>query len=222
MEDKKYTNPHDGLYEIVGDLWSMEKLQEAAEKKTQADSTKPVSLPASQKTDRLPSFDMIYKTADESIDWTDIISGRTLPGIDPASKRGQFLSGIAGEVLAGSLPAYASVLQEVRPLDDMKPYAHRIRVRALSADEVQVTFAAFPEDAALNDAQYAEYLCGIALRCARDIFAVLPVTSVHVTASAKESEVLDVTFSRAAFARTRFSFIDPVGYVREQGAVLHV
>ena len=222
MADKPYTNPLDGLYEIVGDLWNLQKLEEAAAQQQPVKPGPAASLPTAPKKAEapapLPSFDQIWQTADESIDWTDILSGRNTMGLDPLSPRWKFLRQHAQNVLSGSLTDYADVLREVRPLDDMKKYAHHIRVRALSSDEIAVTYEAFEEDAADNATAYEHYLCGIALRCARDIFAVLPVTHVQVTASAAGKQQLQVRFKRSDMQKTLFNFIDPVDFVRDLGA----
>lgn len=225
MSEKNYTNPLDGLYEIVGDLWNMQKLEEAASKmhheltsaQKEAKPSSSAAVPP-EASAPLPSFDQIWKTADESIDWTDILSGRNTMEIDPGSPRWKFLRTHAENVLKGSLADYAAVLQEVRPLDDMKKYAHHIRVRALSPDEIAVSYEAFEDDAADNAIAYEHYLCGIALRCARDIFAVLPVTSVQVKASSGGKQQLLVRFKRSDMQKTLFNFIDPVDFVRDLGA----
>ena len=222
MEEKNYTNPLDGLYEIVGDLWNKQKLQDAAaEAAKKAGVPAPAQAPAAAQGEpepALPSFDQIWKTADETIDWTDILAGRNTMGLDPNGRRWLFLRSKAQSVLEGSLADYGSVLREVRPLDDMKRYARHIRVRAVSADEVQVSFEALKSDAESNGAAYKLYLCGIALRCARDLFAVLPVSSVHVSARDGDKEVLSVTFSRQDMRKTLFSFVDPVDFVSGLGA----
>ena len=132
----------------------MQKLEEAAAQ-MHSDPTsgekKAAAVSADQKKTEpaatLPSFHQIWQTADESIDWTDILSGRNTMGIDPASSRWKFLRIHAENILKGSLEDYAAVLKEVRPLDDMKKYAHHIRVRALSADEIAVSYEAFEDDA---------------------------------------------------------------------------
>ena len=250
MDEKKYTNPLDGLYEIVGDLWSRQRLQEAAEKlqneklqntlqdtlhnTVQAPETAQASVPASAPSRQaetqntaapiapLPSFDQLWQTADETIDWTDLLAGRNSMAMDPASPRFRFLKDHAAAVLEGSLQDYGAVLQEVRPLDDMKAYAHHIRVRAVSPDEISVTFEAFPKDAEDNETDYERYLCGIALRCARDIFAVLPVLKVRVAASAGGEDRLKVSFQRSDMQKTLFNFIDPVDFVMGLGAEMHI
>ena len=45
MADKPYTNPLDGLYEIVGDLWNMQKLEEAAAQQQPVKPGPAASLP---------------------------------------------------------------------------------------------------------------------------------------------------------------------------------
>ncbi len=233
MDDQNFKNPLDGLYEIVGDLWSRQSLEaESArlqkEIQKQADvlqkTSASVQLPKqpTEASVELPSFDQIWKTADETVDWTDLLAGRNTMGLDPLGKRWKFLRAHAEAVLAGSVTDYAAVLQETRPLDDLKAYAHQIRVRAVSADEVAVTFVALEEDAEKHSAAYTLYLCGIALRCARDIFAVLPVVRVHVTASEGTRDVLDVSFARSDMQKTLFSFVDPVAFVKNLGGTLAI
>ena len=243
MEDN-YKNPLDGLYEIVGDLWSRQKLEQESQRlnqeiRKQAEEIQNLPHPlqaavsgneaekAPEKVSEkapmeLPSFDTIWKTADETVDWTDILAGRNTMGLDPAGRRWRFLRSHAEAVLQGSLNDYTLVLKETRPLDDLKDYAHNIRVRAVSADEVAVSFVAFQEDAEKNSAAYALYLCGIALRCARDIFAVLPVTQVHVTASEGTRTVLEASFSRTDMQKTLFSFVDPVRFVEDLGGQITI
>ena len=55
------------------------------------------------------------------------------------------------------------------------------------------------------------YLCGMALRIARDLMAILPVTTVRVEAPGH----LDVIFPRAQLQKVRFTFVDPVEFVNQ-------
>ncbi len=66
---------------------------------------------------------------------------------------------------------------------------------------------------------YLDYLCGCALRVAREIFALLPVDTVLITAAADtvdshtgqtlEQPVLSTVFPRPEFARLNFDQLDP-------------
>lgn len=218
-------NPLDGLYEIVGDLWAdarQEAAREAAEKQAaKADKPETAVKPAApEKEKQLPTFEAMWQTADETIDWTDYLSG-TGSGLDGMSaERRAFLHEKAEAVLSGDLAAYRAVLQTIRPLDDLRPYAHHISVKAVSADTVQITFDALPEDARSAGTVYDAYLCGIALRSARDLFSVLPVTCVNVRCGSAESPDLTVAFSRKSVHNTLLRHIDPVEFVRRQGGQL--
>ena len=214
-------NPLDGLYEIVGDLWADAKQEAAREKAAGAGKEKPEKLPAqAPEKKKVPTFEALWQTADETIDWTDYLSG-TGSGLDGRSpERRVFLHEMAQPVLSGDLAAYRAVLQKIRPLDDLRPYAHHISVKAISSDEVQVSFDALPEDAQNNGTVYDAYLCGLALRCARDLFSVLPVTSVFVRCGEEESPDLTVRFSRQSVHNTLMRHISPVDVVRSHGGTL--
>ena len=66
---------------------------------------------------------------------------------------------------------------------------------------------------------YQDYVCGCVLRVAREVFALLPIDTVLLTASADmldpqtghtvEQPVLSVAMSRAAFGRLDFEHLDP-------------
>ena len=87
----------------------------------------------------------------------------------------------------------------------------------VDADTLRATFTT-RSDLMNKDAD--TYLCGMALRIARDLFAALPVLKVEVKASQEANTLLDVTFTRAQMNKVRFAFIDPVEFVRECGGVL--
>ena len=66
-----------------------------------------------------------------------------------------------------------------------------------------------------------EYLCGMAVRIARDLFAALPVLTVEVKAVQGNDTLLTTSFTRAQMNKVRFAFIDPVAFVKECGGQFH-
>ncbi len=208
------SNPNlNGLYEIVGDLW--ETLQEDARKIQESPEPPKVPESAGQKPDKA-CFDALWQTEDETIDWTEYL---TLPlpawdGFDPETR--QFLHSQAHRVLRGDLQGYASVLQKLRPLDDLRAYAHKISVEAPDPDRLKVSFTCGDEDAHLAGTDRDALLCGIALRCARDLFSILPVTEVHVVSGSPDNPDLTAVFHRNLTRQTLFRLTDPVSFVTQK------
>ena len=195
-----------GMSSIVTDLYG-EPASRTAALKT-AGSPAPVPQPA------LPPFTQLWKTADETIDWTDILisptptDGLTLPD------RWALYHRHAAAVLRGDTGAYLAVLQAANPMEDLMPYVSALDVTTVDADTLQVTFAPRTD---LLDGNADTYLYGMALRIARDLFAALPVLTVKVKAIQGDDALLDDTFTRAQLNKVRFAFIDPVEFVKGNG-----
>ncbi len=195
-----------GMADIVGDLYG-EEVPATATLKSAA--TPPPKNPPS-----LPPFAALWKTADETIDWTDIlISPTPTDGLTPPDKWALYHKHAAG-VLAGDTAAYLAVLQAENPMADLTPYVAALDVTTVDADLLRGTFAVRPD---LMEKDARQYLCGMALRIARDLFAALPVLRVEVKATQDEDALLNVAFTRAQMNKVRFAFIDPVEFVESCG-----
>ena len=189
-----------GMSDIVGDLYG-EKLVKSAVLKA-ADSPEPAQQPA------LPPFSQLWKTADETIDWTDILVSPTpSDGLTPPDKWALYHRH-AQAVLQGDLAAYLAVLQAENPMADLMPFVSALDVATVDADTLRATFA--PR----ADLQGDEYLCGMAVRIARDLFAALPILTVEVAAQQENEVLLTASFTRAQMNKVRFAFIDPVEFVQ--------
>lgn len=197
-----------GMSDIVGDLYGESAPANTATMKA-ADAPVPADQPA------LPPFCKLWKTADESIDWTDIlVSPVPTDGLTPPDKWALYHR-YAADVLRGDIGAYLAVLQAENPMSDLTPYVAALDVTTADADTLCAKFAA-RVDLLTGDAR--AYLCGMALRIARDLFAALPVLTVDVTATHDGRTLLTVRFTRAALNKVRFAFIDPVEFVMKCGA----
>lgn len=175
---------------------------------------KSAATPAPAKQPALPPFCKLWKTADETIDWTDILVSPTpTDGLTAPDKWAVYHRHAEG-VLKGDIAAYLAVLQYENPMADLTPYVSALDVTTVDADTLRATFAVRP-DLMSKDAD--TYLCGMALRIARDLFAALPVLTVEVKAAKGEDVLLNSTFTRAQLNKVRFAFIDPVEFVEECG-----
>lgn len=187
-----------GMSDIVGDLYGAP--QTAVLKS--ANTPEPDPQPA------LPPFSQLWKTADETIDWTDILVSPTpTDGLTPPDKWALYHRH-AQAVLQGDTAAYLAILQAENPMADLMHYVSALDVATVDADTLRATFA--PR----ADLQGDEYLCGMAVRISRDLFAALPVLTVEVAARQENEALLTASFTRAQMNKVRFAFIDPVEFVQ--------
>lgn len=216
----------DGLADIVGDLYGENAAANARlAEELRKDSAVPAPVyPAGEKTGEpvytvkpaLPPFSALWKTADEPIDWTEaLVSPVPTDGLTDPVKWAMYHQHAAA-VLRGELGAYLTVLKAANPMADLMPYVAALDVSTVNADELR---AAFTVRSDLMETEAERYLAGMALRIARDLFAVLPVSCVTVEGLQKEEALLSVRFERQELNRVRFAFIDPVAFVAECGGV---
>lgn len=195
------------LADIVGDLWGA-----AAQPASSPTPAQPVYKST------FPPFEQMWKTADDTVDWTDALAhDQPTDGLTSAHLW-QFFHKYAAQVLAGDVSAYVEVLKAANPLGDLSPYATAFHVEAETADKVQVSFGVHPAYMDKTEGEVRRYLCAVALRSARDIMALLPVRQVEVFARQGEETLMQVMFDRGELQKVRFSFIDPVAFVTACGA----
>lgn len=168
-----------------------------------------------------PPFEQLWKTADDTVDWTDALAhDQPTDGLTSAHLW-HFFHQHAAQVLSGDVAAYVEVLKTADPLADLTPYATAFDVQAISADKVQVRFGVHPAYMGKQPQEVRRYLCAVALRSARDVMALLPVCQVEVVAHQEERPLLQAAFHRSELQKVRFSFIDPVAFVTSCGATFH-
>lgn len=195
------------LASIVGDLWGAPALP--------AETAAPAA-PVYKST--FPPFEQLWKTADDTVDWTDALAHDQPTDGLTSTHLWQFFHQHAARVLEGDVAAYVEVLKAANPLGDLAPYAAGFDVEAASADRVLVNFSVHPAYMDKGEDEVRRYLCAVALRCARDVMALLPVREVLVTARENQQCLMQVLFDRSELQKVRFSFIDPVAFVTGCGA----
>ena len=196
-----------GLSSIVDDLWG-----------ETPDSPAPKPRPAAPQPE-FPPFTQLWKVADETVDWTDAL-GRATPAdglTDPA--HWAVYHRYAQRILDGDTDAYLAVIEAMQPLGDLSAYAVSFDVAAPSSETLAAACQALPGylDKPADEAR--RYLAGMAVRIARDLFALLPVTRVEVAILRGEKMLMTVPFEKAEMMKVRFAFIDPVAYATSCGAV---
>ena len=197
-----------GLSNIVDDLWG-----------ETPDPTVPKSRPVAAPQPEFPPFTQLWKVADETVDWTDALSRETPSDGLTDPEDWALYHRYAGRVLAGDTDAYLAVIEAMQPLGDLSAYAASFDVAAPSAETLTTACQALPRylDKPVDEAR--RYLAGMAVRIARDLFALLPVTRVEVAMLLDGKTLLTVPFDKAEMMKVRFAFIDPVDFAVSCGAV---
>ncbi len=161
-------------------------------------------------------IDNLWMTADETIDWTDAL-GHEYPTDGLTNMRlWNFYHKEAEEVLAGNTKAYAEVLRKSNPLGELMSFSKGISMRAPNADRLEAQFTCKPE---YLESDGKKYLSAMGVRIARDLMACLPVSEIGVKALADGETVMEVTYTREQMMHRNFSFLDPVAFTEECGAV---
>ena len=198
---------------IASDLWGGVMPSYPAE---EAPAAEKKEEPAPQETAvKKPGMDAIWKTADETVDWTDALAHSTPTDGLTAPRTWAFYHKHAQKVLAGDLNAYTEVLQKANPLGELTEYAENITMRAPSSDRLEGCFVCRKD---LLEKNRKLYMAAMGLRIARDLLACLPVNEVRVTAEKDGKEVFSVTYPRQQLLHRNFSFVDPVRLAEECGA----
>ena len=215
-DDNRYTSMDQNEFmkrmkAIASDLWGgIAPAEEEGPKPAGGQNAAPAE-PAKPKTD----IQSIWKTADETIDWTDALAHSTpTDGLTPA-RLWSFYHKHAQKVLAGDLDAYTEVLQKANPLGELTEYADGITMRAPSPERLESCFICRKEQLEKNRKLY---LAAMGLRIARDLLACLPVEEVTVTGEDSGNTVFKATYTRQQLLHRNFVFTDPVALAKECGA----
>ena len=158
----------------------------------------------------------LWKTADETIDWTDALSHSAPTDGLTGPKLWAFYHKHAEKVLAGDLAAYTEVLQKANPLGELTDFAEHISMRAVTEAQLESVFVCKGE---LLEKNRKLYLSAMGLRIDRDLLACLPVEEVVVKGTFEEKDIFTVTYPRQQLLHRNFMFVDPVELSQECGAV---
>ena len=196
---------------IATDLWGgIAPAEDVAQK---ASPPKETAAPETEK--KKDDFQSIWKTADETIDWTDALAHSTPTDGLTGPRMWAFYHKHAPKVLEGDLNAYTEVLQKANPLGELTQYAENITMCAPSQDRLESAFICRKE---LLDKNRKLYLSAMGLRIARDLLACLPVEEVSVTGKDGEATVFTATYTRQQLLHRNFVFTDPVALSEECNA----
>lgn len=152
----------------------------------------------------------IYGECFEKINWRRVLISE--PGIYDS-----FLKTRAEKIINGDIDTYFEVLSAINPFDRLIRYGSGFEIGSDDPRMVAVHFHVNSNNV-LGDANTLprnvyndllhDYVCGCAIRIARDVLALLPIRHVVINAIDGSNEILSVDFTRKEFETLDFSSID--------------
>ncbi len=158
----------------------------------------------------------LWMTADETIDWTEALAHEEPSDGLTNVILWRFYHEKAEAVLKGDLKAYTEVLKRSNPLGELVALADGIHISVPDPDRAEATFT-IRDEYMLRDGK--QYLSAMGVRIARDLLACLPVSEVRVTARQQDETMMEVAYRLEQMLHRNFTFLDPVLFSEECGAV---
>jgi len=158
----------------------------------------------------------IHKVADQVIDWKKVSESPVAPeGYD--QRKWAYFYSLAPDVLGGDIDTYLKLIYEVNPLDDLIDYGDNFEFGTDDPNRMEVEFVI--NDALLEESRESmsardfnlllqDFVCSMALRIARDVFALLPVKNTVVHVVMGDSDIFSADFDRDSMDKIRFEYID--------------
>lgn len=159
----------------------------------------------------------IYSVSDSPVDWNKIVDSPTPPDDSYDARVWAYFYSIAPKVLGGDIDTYLKLIYEVNPLDDLLDYGDNFEFGTDNPDVIEVEFvinegALAQAKSSLDQREYnsllQDFVCGMSLRIARDMFALLPVTNTVVHTVLDGDTIFSVDFNRTTMAKLSFGYID--------------
>lgn len=149
----------------------------------------------------------IYLYEDAPIDWTELIAGATADDLLMDQTVHAYCAQMAPRILSGDVDAYLEVIERMRPVDDLALYSGDFEFGTDKPSYIEVEFAANPERVlrdGTSDESLEEFISAVAVRVARDLFALLPVAKVLIHVEINGNTVLSVAFAKNQLCNINF------------------
>ena len=139
----------------------------------------------------------IFESCDVAIDWVDVLSHKTPTSNEVVSETWEYLHKKAVAVFDGDIDTYLEIISTVNPYDDLLDYAENFEFGTDDPTMMEVEFSVIEDNTSkLKKNVFEDYYCAIAVRVARDTFALLPVEQTIVHVMHKGKEILNASFDR--------------------------
>lgn len=149
----------------------------------------------------------LYMYSDAPVDWTELISGASADELLMDLDTHRYCMQMASRILSGDVDAYLEVIEQMRPVDDLALYSGDFEFGTDSPTYIEVEFCAYPERVLQNgssDMLLEEFISAVAVRVARDLMALLPVSKVLTHIEIDGNTVLSVNFARGELCSRNF------------------
>lgn len=142
----------------------------------------------------------IYIYEDAPVDWTELVAGTSAEELlmDPVAH--DYCSKMASRILSGDVDTYLEVIERMRPVDDLALYSGDFEFGTDNPSYVEVEFVVNPERVLTKgvfDDLLEEFVSAVAVRVARDMFALLPITKALIHVEINSNTILSVIFDRS-------------------------
>lgn len=164
----------------------------------------------------------IYAISDKQIDWISIKNSDSNLGYEDWD----YLKENASKVLDGDIDTYLKVIQDVNPFDELQALGSTFECGSDNpmkmSVECNINKEQVLEEYKDNKELLEDYVAAIALKAARDIFALLPLWQVEFTAIDSERTILNVKFQRDSFETLNFDKLDASETITKLGGIIAV
>lgn len=163
----------------------------------------PVAIPAEEKKPEEITYDTInaiFENCDVAIDWVDVISHKAPTSDEVVLETWEYLHKKAVDVFDGNIETFLEIISTVNPYDDLLDYAENFEFGTDDASMMEIEFSVIDANVGnLSKSAFEDYYSAIAIRVARDTFALLPVDKAVIHVLYKTKELLTATFGRDTF-----------------------
>ena len=129
-----------------------------------------------------------------------MISHNTPTSDDVILETWEYLHKKAVDVFDGNIDTFLEIISTVNPYDDLLDYAENFEFGTDDSSVMEVEFSIIDSNTdKLKKSIFEDYYSAIAIRVARDTFALLPIEKVIVHVVHKSRELLVATFERDKF-----------------------
>ena len=179
----------------------------------------PVAIPVEEKKPEEITYDTIntiFENCDVVIDWVDVISHKAPTSDEVVLETWEYLHKKAVDVFDGNIDTFLEIISTVNPYDDLLDYAENFEFGTDDSSVMEVEFSVidFNTDK-LKKSTFEDYYSAIAIRVARDTFALLPVEQTIVHVLHKGKEILNVTFERDKIHKLNVVGLDASDLIRQ-------
>ena len=161
----------------------------------------------------------IFENCDVAIDWVDVLSHKIPTSDEVVAETWEYLHKKAVEVFYGDIDTYLEIISTVNPYDDLLDYAENFEFGTEDPTIMEVEFSIIEDKTSkLKKNVFEDYYCAIAIRVARDTFALLPVEKTIIHVMYNGNEILNASFDREKIHELNVVGLDASDLLKEVAA----